>query len=418
MSLKPIVARTLVIVLLFVGIAFTATAIAVSVFPQNASAQCCAGGPCGACDVCALWGCYFQGFYESYYQGYYEGYYQSYYEGYYQSYYEGYYQGYYQSYYEGYYQSYYEGYYQGYYQSYYEGAYEAYYEGAYAPVLPDLTGTYLSPSSATAGSVTLQGRATNGGTAAAGSFTSYFEVQGNGTLTWTSATTLAAGANATVTANRTFSAGTYQVRVCVDGGGTVSESNESNNCSGWTTLVVAAAGPSAPTASLSASPTSVPLGNQSTLTWSSTNATSCTGGGFSTGSGSPISGSVLVTPSSPSSTYILTCTNAAGNATDSETVTISGGACSGAGPIFATSTPNRVEPGDNTTITWTGSNVSGCTLRNMTTNTDVKTSTATACSVSDSLAVSNVQAQTTYRLTCDSQIKDVVVNIVPQFEEF
>ena len=398
MSLQPIIARALVIVLLFVGLAFTATAIAVSVFPQNASAQCCPGGPCGACDACSIlpFGCYFQGFYEGYYQGYYEGYYQSYYEG--------------------YYQSYYEGYYQSYYQSYYEGAYEA----AYTPVTPDLTGTYLSPASATAGSITLQGRAANGGAAAAGSFTSYFEVQGNSTLTWTSATTLAAGANTTVTANRTFSAGTYQVRVCVDGGGTVTESNEANNCSGWTALTIAAAGPSGPTASLTASPTSVSPGNQSTLTWSSANATSCTGGGFSTGAGNPISGSVAVTPSSPSSTYILTCANASTSATDSETVTVSGGSCSGTGPIDITATPNRIEAGAGTpvTLTWTGSNVASCTVTNQTTGAVVKTTPGASCSVSDNQVQSGLSAQTTYRLTCGSLTKDVVVNIVPRFEEF
>src|SRR5262249_54538880 len=48
----------------------------------------------------------------------------------------------------------------------------------------------------------------------------------------------------------------------------------------------------APTASLSANPTSIHAGQSSTLAWSSTNATSCTGGGFSTNGA--ISGSAAV----------------------------------------------------------------------------------------------------------------------------
>lgn len=413
MSLNPVIARFVIVALFVVPVFASAVAIGVSIFPQDASAQCCAGGPCGACDVCALWGCYFQGFYESYYQGYYEGYYQSYYEGYYQSYYEGYYQGYYQSYYEGYYQSYYE----GYYQSYYEG----YYEGTYAPILPDLTGTYLSPSSGTAGTLTLTGRASNGGSSATGPFTSYFEVQGNGTLTWTSpAITLASGASATVTASRTFAAGNYQVRLCVDGGGTVTEGNEANNCSGWSSLAVSAAAPSAPTAGLNSSQSSVPPSTPVTLTWNSTNATSCTGSGFSTGAGSPTSGSVSVTPAAPSSTYILTCTNGSQTANDTEVVTVSGGSCSGAGPVDITATPNRVREGAGTTVTltWTGSNVASCTVTNENTGAVVKTTTAAACSVSDSATASGITAQTRYRLTCGSLTKDVVVNIIPRFEEF
>ncbi|KND48240.1 MAG: putative cell adhesion protein, partial [Parcubacteria bacterium C7867-004] len=208
---------------------------------------------------------YSQGTYYSqgYYQGTYysEGYYaptysQGYYQGTYYS--EGYYaptysQGYYQSYYQGTYYS--QGYYQGTYYS--EGYYAPVYtEGYYAPgysqgayeasysTPPDLTAAYVSPSSGTEGSITLRGRATNQGTTASGSFTSYFEVQGSASLSWTSSISLAGGANQEVTASRGFTAGTYQVRLCVDGAGGVTESNESNNCSSWASLTISpAAGP-------------------------------------------------------------------------------------------------------------------------------------------------------------------------------
>jgi len=73
-----------------------------------------------------------------------------------------------------------------------------------------------------------------------------------------------------------------------------------------------------PTASLSANPTSIESGQSSTLTWSSTNATSCTGTGFSTGGAT--SGSITLIPSQ-TTTYSITCDGA----TASATVTVSGG---------------------------------------------------------------------------------------------
>jgi probable HAF family extracellular repeat protein len=71
--------------------------------------------------------------------------------------------------------------------------------------------------------------------------------------------------------------------------------------------------------SLSAEPTSINQGQTSTLTWSSTNATSCTGTNFSTGG--TISGSTIVTPGT-TTTYSVTCTGAGDSADASATVTI------------------------------------------------------------------------------------------------
>ncbi|MGA8548716.1 MAG: G1 family glutamic endopeptidase [Stellaceae bacterium] len=73
------------------------------------------------------------------------------------------------------------------------------------------------------------------------------------------------------------------------------------------------------TVSLSASPQSISSGQSSTLSWNSTNATSCTGTGF-TASG--ISGSALVSPSVTTS-YALTCTDGTDPATAMATVTVS-----------------------------------------------------------------------------------------------
>jgi len=76
--------------------------------------------------------------------------------------------------------------------------------------------------------------------------------------------------------------------------------------------------PAPTTASLSANPRSISLG-QSTLTWSSTDATSCTGSDFAA---SGTSGSAVVDPAVTTS-YSVTCTGNGGSATAMATVTVS-----------------------------------------------------------------------------------------------
>jgi hypothetical protein len=73
------------------------------------------------------------------------------------------------------------------------------------------------------------------------------------------------------------------------------------------------------TADLTASPTNVNSGDPSTLSWSSTNATSCSGIGFNTG-GIP-AGSIVVNPT-VNTTYTLNCVNGINTAVDQATVTI------------------------------------------------------------------------------------------------
>ena len=81
----------------------------------------------------------------------------------------------------------------------------------------------------------------------------------------------------------------------------------------------------APTVSLSLQPTTITAGQSATLTWSSTNAGTCTASGAWSGS-QPTSGRQTVTPSSSGgATYTLTCTStvaAAGNAVMTATLTV------------------------------------------------------------------------------------------------
>jgi hypothetical protein len=79
---------------------------------------------------------------------------------------------------------------------------------------------------------------------------------------------------------------------------------------------------SAPTASLTADPTSVTEGESSTLTWDSTNTTSCLGSGF--GTGGSTSGSVSVSPTADT-TYTVACTGKGGSVTDTVSITVTQG---------------------------------------------------------------------------------------------
>lgn len=76
--------------------------------------------------------------------------------------------------------------------------------------------------------------------------------------------------------------------------------------------------PTVPTASLSASPGSISAGGSSTLTWDSSNATSCAGSGFSA---SGTTGSATVYPPA-TTTYGLTCSGSGGSVSVSTTVNV------------------------------------------------------------------------------------------------
>lgn len=80
--------------------------------------------------------------------------------------------------------------------------------------------------------------------------------------------------------------------------------------------------PVAPTVTISVSPTTVTAGTSATVTWSSTNATSCTASGAWSGSEAP-SGSQSVTPTAAGKdTYKLECNGAGGSAAGSADLTV------------------------------------------------------------------------------------------------
>lgn len=289
-----------------------------------------------------------------------------------------------------------------------------------SPATSDLSAGGVSPSSATAGTaVTLSATIANTGTGSTNAgFTDLFQratdSSGTGATDIGTYNNGVLGANASNAASLSYtfsSAGTYYVRACADkssagSAGTIAESNEGNNCGPWSVITVANAVQPTPTCSLSASPSTIP----STLTWSSTNATSCTGGGFSTGGA--ISGSVST---NVAGAYTLSCTGTGGSCSTSTNV--GGGACTApTGTI--TANPTRVKSGDSSTITYSATGITNsCTVTGPGVN---QTIPANSCTVPGSSASTGpLTTQSVYILTCDGVERGrAVVNVLPKIIEF
>ena len=111
-----------------------------------------------------------------------------------------------------------------------------------------------------------------------------------------------------------------------------------------------------PTAALTASATSIASGGESTLTWSSTDATACTATGGWTGA-LAASGSQSSGPLTATTTFSLTCAGAGGTSTAvTETVTVDA-----LPTVTLTAAPASVANGAASTLTWASQNATACT---------------------------------------------------------
>jgi hypothetical protein len=154
------------------------------------------------------------------------------------------------------------------------------------------------------------------------------------------------------------------------------------------TVTVNGTPPPAPTLTFTGNPTSVTSGGSSMLTWSSTNATSCTASGAWTGSRAT-SGSQNLTNLTATGTYSLQCTGAGGNSpTRSVTITVT--------PVPAptltlSANPGTINSGQQSVLTWNSSNATACTASGGWTGTRNLNGTET---------VGPLTQSTTYTLTC------------------
>jgi hypothetical protein len=181
------------------------------------------------------------------------------------------------------------------------------------------------------------------------------------------------------------SAGTYTYSLtCSNASGT------SKPATGTLTVTAAAGPPAAPTLTLA--PRSIAAGASTTITWSSSNATSCTASGSWSGT-LAISGTKMVTPTSAGTyTYSLTCSNASGTSKPA-TATLTVTTAPPAAPSL-TLAATSIVAGASTTITWSSSNATSCTASGSWSGT-------LATSGSQSLMPASAGTDT-YSLTCSN----------------
>lgn len=164
----------------------------------------------------------------------------------------------------------------------------------------------------------------------------------------------------------------------------------------------------APTVSLSASLNSIASGQTVTLTWSSSNATSCTASGGWSGARAT-SGTEATPALTAATTFTLTCTGSGGSSSASTTVSIIGPPA-----VTFTATQTALTENYSTTLAWNATNATSCTASN--TGGGDFTGTKSAFGAD---ATGPISADTSYTLTCtgpggtDSASVNVTVSAPP-----
>lgn len=310
-------------------------------------------------------------------------------------------------------------------------------QSAQADVISGTTSVSANPVVGTP--ATLSSTITNYGGTAATNFPNIFQIEGGSLVASQSLTLTPSGAandSDPISASYTFTtSGTYRVRACADNNtswvGSVAESNESNNCSDWTTVVVTGGTQCSDntdndadtfvdlvdggctdgndndesgngiTANLTANPTSVPVNGSSTLTWACTNSTSASITPFGTvtptASGSRSTGAL-----GADATFGLTCTGSKGTATDYETVTVRTPVVD----IWADA--YRVATNGQTTVHWTSESALTCAV----------SGPGLSSALLNGEQSVTITKQQEYEIDCEGATKAITINPAFNLQEF
>lgn len=148
-------------------------------------------------------------------------------------------------------------------------------------------------------------------------------------------------------------------------------------------------GPAAPIVNITPSPSPIAINATSVITWSTTNAHTCTGtGGAGSWAGAKAVSGSFTTPALGSTTiFTLSCSGPGGVTQNSATVTVMGP------PVVTISaSPTFVSPGGTSTLSWSATNSpTSCTASGSWSGTKGVTGPATTAAIN---------AQATYTLTC------------------
>ena len=150
-----------------------------------------------------------------------------------------------------------------------------------------------------------------------------------------------------------------------------------------------------PTATLTASPLSVPYNGTTTLTWTSTNATTCSASGAWGGTklaANTAANTQSITSLTGNATFTLICSGAGGiSPSTSVTVTVAP-APVGVPTVTLTANPTNVAVGGSTNLSWSSSNASSCEASGGWLGTKDP--------AGGPLTITNITVDTTYILTC------------------
>ncbi|MBA3550876.1 hypothetical protein H0W32_01560, partial [Patescibacteria group bacterium] len=165
--------------------------------------------------------------------------------------------------------------------------------------------------------------------------------------------------------------------------------------------------PLPPTVTLTADPTAITTGGSSDLTWTSQNATSCTGTGFNANGATSNAVGVSTGSLNATKAYRIDCSGPGGNAYDTETVTVNGGVGPVSVSVSLTAEDYSIPRGSSPLLKWTSSNATTCT------SSDFTTSGATNNSIG--VSTGNINSSKTYTITCsnsgDTASDSVTVNV-------
>jgi hypothetical protein len=210
---------------------------------------------------------------------------------------------------------------------------------------------------------------------------------GSATITWSSTLATTCTASGGWTGTKATS-GTATVNPTANTTYTLTCSGTNINSASQSVTVSVGTGP-APSISMSASPTSVIKGSTSTITWSTTNATSCTASGDWSGTRAT-SGSQSVTPPDGQSNYILTCVSSGGVSATQNIIVPATTSTSPLATVNISASPTTITSGNSSTITWSSTNATTCTASGAWSGTKATSGTATV----------SPTANSTYTLTC------------------
>ncbi len=208
-------------------------------------------------------------------------------------------------------------------------------------------------------------------------------------------------------------------------GGTVPNSSSGGSssfgvfggCSGSTCT-----GALVPSAALYASPATIVQGKSTKLFWSSSNATSCTGTGFSTGGTTAGSQTTRVFDTAGEFSYQVVCTDDDGVPSRPSFAKVEVLAVLAPVNVLISANPVRVKKDTNTSVSWSAFGVDSCVVSGPTGTLASGSSDAQKSFVTSSPQTVTITKQSTFTITCQvngAPVTDtVVVNLLPIFQEF